>query len=58
MYEIDKYILSKGSVFVGKGYASSDMFKLNVITTSSGNKMNDFAYMLVYSVSSLWYNRL
>ena len=41
VYEADKFILSKGSVFVGKGYASGDLFKLNVITPSSGNKMND-----------------
>ena len=40
VYEADKFILSKRSVFVGKGYASD-------------NKMNDSAYMLVYSLSSL-----
>ena len=53
VYEVDNYILSTGSVFVGKGYAGSDMFKLNVITTSSENRMNDYAYMLVYFVSSV-----
>jgi len=58
VYEADKYILSKGSVFVGKGYAGSDMFKLNVITISSENKINDSTYMLVYFVSSLWHNHL
>jgi len=58
VYEANKYILSKESVFTGKGYAGSDMFKLNVITTYSGNKMNNSAYMLVYSISSLWHNRL
>ena len=30
VYEADKFILSKESVFMGKGYAASDMFKLNV----------------------------
>ena len=43
---------------MGKGYASGDMFKLNVITPSSVNEINDFAYMLVCSLSSLWHNRL
>jgi len=43
---------------MGKGYASGDMYKLNVITSSSHNEMNDYAYMLVYSLSSLWHNRL
>jgi len=33
VYEATKYILSKGSVIVGKGYAGSDMFNLNVITS-------------------------
>ena len=58
VYEADNFILSKGSVFVEKGYASGDMFESNVITPFSGNKMNDSAYMLVYSLSSLWHNRL
>ena len=58
VYEVEKFILSKWSVFVGKGYASGGIFKLNVITPSSGNKMNDSTYMLVYSLSSLWHNRL
>jgi len=51
VYEANKYILSKGSIFVGKGYAGSDMFKLNVITSSNSNAMNVSSYMLVYSIS-------
>jgi len=58
VYEADKFILSKGSVFVGKGYAASDMFKLNVNNVSCGNAMNVSTYMLVCSISSLWRNRL
>ena len=58
VYGADKFILSKGSVFVGKGYAASDMFKLNVNNSSSGNAMNVSTYMLVYSVYSLWHNCL
>jgi len=57
VYEADNFILSKVSVFVGKGYAGGDMFKFNVIAPS-GNKVNNFAYMLVHSISSLWHNRL
>ena len=41
MYEANNFIMSKGSVFVGKGYACGDMFKPNVITTSTANKVND-----------------
>ena len=42
---------------MGKGYAISDMFKLNVITCS-GNMMNDSTCMLVFSISTLWHSRL
>jgi len=58
VYEADKFILSKGSVFVWKGHAASYMFKLNVNNSSSGNAINVSSYMLVYSVSSVWHNSL
>jgi len=35
VYEVGMFILSKDSVFVENDYACGDMFKLNVITTSS-----------------------
>ena len=41
----------------GKGSAYGDTVKLSIITTSA-NKVNDSAYMLVHYVSSLWHNRL
>jgi len=55
VYEVNKFILFKGSVFVGKGYGCGDMFKLNVISASStsANAMNVSSYMLVHSSSSL-----
>lgn len=58
MYEADTFILSEASVFVGKGYACGDTFKLNVINASSVNKVNASSYILVYCSSCLWYNRL
>jgi len=30
---------------VGKGYAGSDMFKLNVVASSSGNAINVSSYV-------------
>ena len=42
----------------GTGYACGDMFKLNLITTSSANKINGFAYVLVHYVSFLRHNLL
>jgi len=55
VYEADKFVLSNGSVFVGKGYACGDMFKLNVISacSTSADAMNISTYMFVYSSSSL-----
>ncbi|XP_077215490.1 uncharacterized protein LOC143850059 [Tasmannia lanceolata] len=51
VFESDKFILSKGGTFVGKGYMYEGMFKLNI------NKVNVFAYVLDSSLS-LWHNRL
>jgi len=41
-----------------KGYAGSDIFKLNVISSSNNNAMNVSSYKFMYSVSSLWHNHL
>ena len=38
----DLYTLTKNNVFVGKGYATDEMFKLNV----EANKISSSAYML------------
>jgi len=53
-------MLPEGSVFGGKRYASGDIFKLNVISTSSAvtNVINDSTYKFVYSTSSLGHNHL
>ena len=45
VYEADNFILSKGIVLLDKGCACDDMFKLNVISTSSANKVMDSACM-------------
>ena len=46
--ESDKVILSKSSMFVGKGYATDGLFKLNVMSVKDDNEMkNSSAYFLV-----------
>ncbi|KAH9780112.1 CCHC-type domain-containing protein [Citrus sinensis] len=51
VFESNKFILSKGGTFVGKGYMYEGIFKLNI------NNMNvSFAYMV--DSLSLWHNRL
>ena len=39
VFESNKFIMSKGRVFVGKGYMNNGMFMLNI------NKFNVSAYM-------------
>jgi len=58
VHEASNFILSKVGVFVGKGYTGGDMFKFNVITPSKSNKVNNSAYMLAHSISSLWHDHL
>ena len=54
VFEGDKFILSKGGMFVGKGYFSDNMFKLNVANIN--NNINNSAYIV--DSSDLWHNRL
>jgi len=52
VYESDKFVLSKGSLFVGFGYLCDSMFKLSLCNT-----MNSSVYVVNY-ISSLWHLRL
>ena len=55
VFESDKVILSKSGMYVGKGYATDGLFKLNVMTII--NKENkSFAYLL--ESSDVWHGRL
>lgn len=57
VFESDKVILSKSVIFVGKGYVSDDMFKLNVMVVKQKmNKVNSSAYLL--ESSNVWHGRL
>ena len=58
VFESNKFILSKSGMYVGKGYMSDDMWKLNVMTIikSYMNKASTSAYII--ESSNLWYNRL
>jgi hypothetical protein len=50
VFESDKFVLTKNSTFVGKGYAENRMFKVNLI------KENAFVYIV--DSFSLWHARL
>ena len=53
VFEADKFVLSKGGAFVGKGYMYDSMFKLNI-----NNKTSTISAYIVECPSLLWHNRL
>ena len=58
MFESDKFVLSKRGMYVGKGYMSGSMWKLNVMTIIKleMNKASSSAYIL--ESCNLWPGRL
>ena len=48
VFESDKFVLSKSGMYIGKGYMSGGMWKLNVMTIikSNMNKVSTSTYML------------
>ena len=55
--ESDKVILSKSGMFVGKGYVTDGLFKLNVMSVNDNNAIkNSSAYLL--ESPNLWHARL
>ncbi|XP_077231988.1 uncharacterized protein LOC143865549 [Tasmannia lanceolata] len=61
VFEYDKFILTKGGMFVGKGYACGGLFKLNV-SINEINKISDFsAYIIetydMWHVPKQWHEK-
>ena len=56
----DKFVLTKNEMFVGKGYLSDGLFKMNVMTvvpkSINNNKIDSSAYLL--ESSNIWHGRL
>ena len=52
----DKVVISENDMYVGKGYLSDGLFKLNVMTINN-NKNNDSSGYLLES-DNLWHARL
>ncbi|XXG85845.1 hypothetical protein AAC387_Pa11g0861 [Persea americana] len=55
VFESDKFVLTKSEMYVGKGYMSDGLFKMNVMTIVH-NKNKSSAYML--ESSNVWHGRL
>ena len=58
VFKSNKFVLSKSGMYVGKGYMSDGMWKLNVMTIikSNMNKASTSTYIL--KSSNLWHGRL
>ena len=58
VFKSNKFVLSKSGMYVGKGYMSHGMWKLNVMTIikSNMNKASASTYML--ELSNIWHSRL
>ena len=60
VFESDKFVLIKNGVYIGKGYLSDDLFKLNVLivvpTTYDMNKNSDSSVYICEL--NVWHNRL
>ena len=58
VFEFDKFSLFKSGMYVGKGYLSNGLFKMNVITVfpTIDNDKGSSIYML--ESSNVWHGRL
>ena len=56
VFESDKLSLFKSGMYVGKGYLSNGLFKMNVMTVIDNNKGASSVYML--ESSNVWHGRL
>ena len=60
VFESDKFVLTKSGMYVGKGYLSDGLFKLNVMTVVPPEVMNKNNTSSAYIVESsyIWHGRL
>ena len=57
VFESDKFVLTKGGTFVGKGYLAEGLFKLNVFAYDVANNINKASTYVIESFN-LWHARL
>ena len=60
VFEFDKFVITKVGMYVGRGYMTDGMFKLNTMTIVPKNSMNEKGESSIYIVDSsiLWHGRL
>ena len=59
VFESDKFVITKGGMYVGKGYLAEGLFKMNVLSANAinNNKPSVSSAYLIKS-STLWHARL
>lgn len=58
VFEAEKLVLTKAGMYVGKGYVSDGLFKLNVATVFPKVMNNNVTVAYVVESSNLWHGRL
>ena len=58
VFESDKFFLSKSEMYVGKGYMSDGIWKLNVMTIIKSNMNKASTSVYILESSNLWHGRL
>nr|GEZ51238.1 Pol polyprotein [Tanacetum cinerariifolium] len=62
VFESDKFVITKGGVYVGKGYLDEGLFKLSVVTNdnviNNNNASTSTASVYMIDPSFLWHSRL
>ena len=60
VFEGQRIVVSKNGMYVGKGYAQNNMWKMNVIAIHGKDKVNENASTSTYMLesSNLWHVRL
>ena len=59
VFESNKFVFMKNGMYVGNGYMTNDLFKMNVMTVKrdfNNNKASTFVYLI--ESFTLWHDRL
>ncbi|VVA36738.1 PREDICTED: retrotransposon, partial [Prunus dulcis] len=58
VFESDKFVLTKNGMYVGKGYLTDGLFKMNVMTVVHKVNTNKVSSAYMLELSDLWHGRL
>ena len=58
VFESDKFVLTENGIYVGKGYMSNGLFKMNVMTIVSDFNNKNTCSTYILESSNVWHGRL